>query len=255
MVFHEITKAAILEAVSNPRSIDDDLVAAQETRRILDRLYGYEVSPVLWKKVMPKLSAGRVQSVATRVIVERERARMRFTNADYWDIKATLSGTSDTTSFVANLVSIAGRRLATGKDFDADTGQLKTDVVQLELYDAAGAFTGGVVRVGSFPVDTGDAPCGVCLRALGNKGEATETEYVATAGVVNITAVGIDGQPISATITGATFAELGVEAKAPNVPCTATLAAIKIEGTVMEVGGSGGGAGGGAGQCVTTIGD
>ncbi len=130
-----------------------------------------------------------------------------------------------------------------------------TDVVQLELYDAAGAFTGGVVRVGSFPVDTGDAPCGVCLRALGNKGEPTETEYRATAGTVNITAVGIDGQPISATITGAVFGELGVEAKAPNVPCTATLGSIKIDGTVMEVGGAGGGGGGGTGQCVTTIGD
>lgn len=131
-----------------------------------------------------------------------------------------------------------------------------TDVVQLELYDGAGAFAGGVVRVGSFPVDTGEAQCGVCLRALGNKGEATETEYLATAGTVNITAVGIDGQPISATITGAVFDELGVEAKAPNVPCTATLAAIKIDGTVMDVGGTGGGGGGGGGgQCPTTIGD
>jgi hypothetical protein len=122
-----------------------------------------------------------------------------------------------------------------------------TDIVQLELY---------VVRVGSFPVDTGDAQCGVCLRALGNKGETTETEYLATAGTVNITAVGIEGQPISATITGAAFGELGVEDKAPNVPCTATLASIKIDGTVMDVGGTGGGGGvGGGGQCATTIGD
>lgn len=129
-----------------------------------------------------------------------------------------------------------------------------TDVVQLELYDAAGAFAGGVVRVGSFPVETTDT-CGVCLRALGNKGETTETEYRATAGTVNITAIGIDGQPISATITGAAFGELGVEAKAPNVPCTATLGAIKIDGTVMDVGGSGGGGGGGTSQCASTIGD
>ena len=138
MVFHEITRAAILEAVSNPREIDDDLVAAQETRRILDRLYGYEVSPVLWKKVMPKLSAGRVQSVATRVIVQRERARMAFHAASYWDIDASLAGTSDPTSFVATLVSVDGRRLATGKDFDAETGHLRTDAVQLGEAEANG---------------------------------------------------------------------------------------------------------------------
>ncbi len=88
MVFHEITPGAIAAAVASPREINADLVHAQETRRILDRLYGYEVSPVLWKKVMPRLSAGRVQSVATRVIVERERARMRFNAAGYWDITA-----------------------------------------------------------------------------------------------------------------------------------------------------------------------
>ena len=87
MVFHEITPEAIRRAVDNPREIDADLVDAQETRRILDRLYGYEVSPVLWKKVMPRLSAGRVQSVATRLVVERERARMRFRSAEYWDIE------------------------------------------------------------------------------------------------------------------------------------------------------------------------
>ncbi|MGN0102274.1 MAG: DNA topoisomerase, partial [Dietzia sp.] len=91
MVFHEITKPAILAAAENTRELDTDLVDAQETRRILDRLYGYEVSPVLWKKVMPRLSAGRVQSVATRVIVERERERMAFVAADYWDITATLA--------------------------------------------------------------------------------------------------------------------------------------------------------------------
>ena len=86
MVFHEITKPAIQAAVANPREIDRDLVDAQEARRILDRLYGYEVRPVLWKKVMPRLSAGRVQSVATRIVVERERQRMAFRTAEYWDI-------------------------------------------------------------------------------------------------------------------------------------------------------------------------
>ena len=90
MVFHEITEPAIRAAAEDTRELDTDLVDAQETRRILDRLYGYEVSPVLWKKVMPKLSAGRVQSVATRIIVQRERERMAFKSASYWDISATL---------------------------------------------------------------------------------------------------------------------------------------------------------------------
>jgi DNA topoisomerase IA len=89
MVFHEITKAAILEAADNPRDLDMDLVEAQEARRILDRLYGYEVSPVLWRKVMSGLSAGRVQSVATRLVVDRERERMAFRTASYWDIEGT----------------------------------------------------------------------------------------------------------------------------------------------------------------------
>ena len=91
MVFHEITPSAIAAAVADPREIDDQLVDAQETRRILDRLYGYEVSPVLWKKVLPRLSAGRVQSVATRMVVERERARMAFHTAEYWDVEATFA--------------------------------------------------------------------------------------------------------------------------------------------------------------------
>ncbi len=91
MVFHEITPQAIAEAAANPRELNQDLVDAQEARRILDRLYGYEVSPVLWKKVMPRLSAGRVQSVATRIVVERERARMAFRTADYWDVTASLA--------------------------------------------------------------------------------------------------------------------------------------------------------------------
>ena len=95
MVFHEITKDAIQAAVANPRELDQRLVDAQETRRILDRLYGYEVSPVLWKKVMPKLSAGRVQSVATRLVVERERERIAFRSASYWDLTGELRDRPD----------------------------------------------------------------------------------------------------------------------------------------------------------------
>ncbi|MFI6367426.1 type I DNA topoisomerase [Nocardia sp. NPDC050630] len=130
MVFHEITEPAILAAAADTRDLDNDLVDAQETRRILDRLYGYEVSPVLWKKVMPRLSAGRVQSVATRVIVQRERERMAFRSAEYWDIAAKLDaggGNGDATNprtFGARLVSVDGTRVATGRDFGPD-GQLK----------------------------------------------------------------------------------------------------------------------------------
>jgi DNA topoisomerase I len=122
MAFHEITKKAIQEAITHPREIDQRLVDAQEARRILDRLYGYEVSPVLWKKVMPKLSAGRVQSVSTRIIVERELARMRFVAAGYWDIEGQFK-TKAGELFPANLVSVDGKRIATGKDFD-DLGTL-----------------------------------------------------------------------------------------------------------------------------------
>ncbi|MCF8588675.1 type I DNA topoisomerase [Gordonia liuliyuniae] len=126
MVFHEITKPAIIAAAENPRDLDIDLVDAQETRRILDRLYGYEVSPVLWKKVMPKLSAGRVQSVATRVIVERERERMAFVSADYWDIAATMDAGADAKprTFSSRLVNIDDERVATGRDFGSD-GKIK----------------------------------------------------------------------------------------------------------------------------------
>ncbi|MEZ0349875.1 type I DNA topoisomerase [Mycobacterium sp. pR1184] len=124
MVFHEITEPAILEAAQNPRDLDIDLVDAQETRRILDRLYGYEVSPVLWKKVAPRLSAGRVQSVATRIIVQRERDRMAFRSAAYWDIVAQLDASvSDANAqpptFTARLTSVNGLRVATGRDFDS----------------------------------------------------------------------------------------------------------------------------------------
>jgi len=127
MVFHEITRDAIDRALAETREIDQDLVDAQETRRILDRLYGYEVSPVLWKKVMPRLSAGRVQSVATRLVVERERHRMRFVSASYWDV----SGTFDPGAFEARLVAVDGVRVAQGRDF-GDDGTLQGGVAALD---------------------------------------------------------------------------------------------------------------------------
>ncbi len=121
MVFREITAKAIAEAVANPRDLDDDLVDAQETRRILDRLYGYEVSPVLWKKVMPKLSAGRVQSVATRLVVDRERERIAFRTASYWDLDAVLDAGAgaEPPLFPARLTRIGDARVAQGRDFDS----------------------------------------------------------------------------------------------------------------------------------------
>ena len=130
MVFHEITKDAIRAAVANPRALNQKLVDAQETRRILDRLYGYEVSPVLWKKVMPRLSAGRVQSVATRLVVERERERRAFRSAEYWDLTGIFAtgragDPSDPSSLVARLQNVDGRRVAQGRDFDS-LGQLKS---------------------------------------------------------------------------------------------------------------------------------
>ncbi|MBP5868915.1 type I DNA topoisomerase [Streptomyces sp. LBUM 1478] len=141
MVFHEITKAAIQAAVANPRELNQRLVDAQETRRILDRLYGYEVSPVLWKKVMPRLSAGRVQSVATRLVVERERERIAFRSAEYWDLTGTFAtgragDASDPASLVARLQSVDGRRVAQGRDFDS-VGQLKgANVLHLDEANA-----------------------------------------------------------------------------------------------------------------------
>ncbi len=131
MVFHEITRDAIERALEETREIDERLVDAQETRRILDRLYGYEVSPVLWKKIMPRLSAGRVQSVATRLVVERERRRMAFRAADYWDIEGTFAPGP----FTARLVAVDGKRVAQGRDFSLD-GTIGPDFVQL---DEAGA--------------------------------------------------------------------------------------------------------------------
>ncbi|WP_406154124.1 type I DNA topoisomerase [Streptomyces sp. NBC_01023] len=140
MVFHEITKEAIRAAVANPRELNKRMVDAQETRRILDRLYGYEVSPVLWKKVMPRLSAGRVQSVATRLVVERERERIAFRSAEYWDLTGTFStgrqgDASDPSTLVARLNSVDGRRVAQGRDFNS-TGQLKSDVLHLDEANA-----------------------------------------------------------------------------------------------------------------------
>ena len=144
MVFHEITKEAIKASLDNTRDVDDDMVDAQETRRILDRLYGYELSPVLWRKVGPGLSAGRVQSVATRLIVERERERMAFVRASYWDVTATLEAPDadgNNVAFDSRMVSLGGRRLAGSKDFGAD-GKLtaagaKDRVVQLDEAQAS----------------------------------------------------------------------------------------------------------------------
>ena len=134
MVFHEITEPAIRAAAEHPRDLDIDLVDAQETRRILDRLYGYEVSPVLWKKVAPKLSAGRVQSVATRIIVQRERDRMAFRSAAYWDVVAELDASvsdpkAQPPTFTARLTNVDGLRVATGRDFDSLGAVRKPDEV------------------------------------------------------------------------------------------------------------------------------
>ncbi len=163
MVFHEITKPAILAAAENTRELDTDLVDAQETRRILDRLYGYEVSPVLWKKVMPRLSAGRVQSVATRVIVERERERMAFVAADYWDITATLATQGATggdagepRSFTARLAAVDGARVAQGRDFGQD-GRLKTSGTAKDsvvLGENAARALAGALEGADFVVDS-----------------------------------------------------------------------------------------------------
>ncbi len=144
MVFHEITPEAIARAIANPRQVDDGLVDAYQARRVLDRLYGYEVSPVLWKKVMPKLSAGRVQSVATRLIVDRERERIAFRAASYSDLEAEFAtsehGKKDAeepTSFTAGLVAVDGRRVAQGRDFSS-TGELKSaDLLHLDAAAAA----------------------------------------------------------------------------------------------------------------------
>ena len=134
MVFHEITKEAIDKALGETREIDERLVNAQETRRILDRLYGYEVSPVLWKKITRGLSAGRVQSVATRLVVERERERMAFRAAQWWDLEATF----DPETFQSRLVSVDGKRVAQGRDFGQDGKLRNDDALQLDEDGARG---------------------------------------------------------------------------------------------------------------------
>jgi DNA topoisomerase-1 len=162
MVFHEITPEAIARAIANPRQVNEGLVDAYQARRVLDRLYGYEVSPVLWKKVMPKLSAGRVQSVATRLIVDRERERIAFRAASYSDLEAEFAtkdhgkkGAEEPTSFTASLVAVDGRRVAQGRDFTS-TGQLKsadsTATGVLHLDAAAAAALAGRLQTASFSV-------------------------------------------------------------------------------------------------------
>ncbi len=124
IVFHEVTPEAIKHALDSPRDLDEDLVRAQEARRVVDRLYGYSLSPLLWKRVAPGLSAGRVQSVAVKLLVERERDRIAFVSAEYWDIKAELE-TADKEKLKVKLVSVADQRIAEGKSFDATTGKLQ----------------------------------------------------------------------------------------------------------------------------------
>ena len=142
MVFHEITPAAIAAAVNSPRELDRKMVDAQEARRILDRLYGYEVSPVLWKKVLPQLSAGRVQSVATRIVVQRERERMAFQAASYWSVRGTFAALEgDTRAFSALLASIDGVKLASGRDF-GDDGRLAREDLKVLDESAASELVG-----------------------------------------------------------------------------------------------------------------
>ena len=155
LVFHEITHDAIQAALAEPRQVDEGLVRAQETRRIVDRLFGYEVSPLLWRKVRPKLSAGRVQSVAVRLIVQRERERMAFVSATWWDLLATFvkdAGKSTATpALEATLVSVNGRRIPAGKDFDSATGKLKNNELMLLDGPAAQALVERI-RSGEFRV-------------------------------------------------------------------------------------------------------
>ena len=163
MVFHEITPEAIATAVASPGEVDQGKVEAYQTRRVLDRLYGYELSPVLWKKVMPQLSAGRVQSVAVRLVVDRERERIAFRAAQYWDLEADFApkdrpATADVSSFTTTLVSVDGRRIAQGRDF-ASTGELRvdgktseTEQAVLHLDGAAAAALAGRLQSSSFSV-------------------------------------------------------------------------------------------------------
>ncbi|GAA1925107.1 type I DNA topoisomerase [Streptomyces sodiiphilus] len=151
MVFHEITKDAIRAAVNSPRELNQRLVDAQETRRILDRLYGFEVSPVLWKKVMPRLSAGRVQSVATRLVVERERERMAFRSAEYWDLTGTFVRGTDPETFTARLAAVDGRRVAQGRDFGAD-GRLRNPEQVAHLTEESATALAAALRDTRFAV-------------------------------------------------------------------------------------------------------
>lgn len=154
MVFHEITPAAIQHAVEDWRELDRRLVDAQEARRILDRLYGYEVSPVLWKKVMPRLSAGRVQSVATRMVVERERARIAFRSATWWGVEGTFAartaredaenGGTGTSRFTANMVALGGTPLATGRDFNTTGEQTDSGATRVLGEPEAAALAEGL---------------------------------------------------------------------------------------------------------------
>lgn len=149
MVFHEITRDAIARAIAEPRPLDENLVRAQEARRILDRLVGYTVSPLLWKKIGGNLSAGRVQSVAVRMLVQRERERRAFRSGAWWDVKATLR--HDDREFEATLAAVGGRRLATGKDFDETTGALKGQGNALLLDERAARALVAELAVGSAP--------------------------------------------------------------------------------------------------------
>lgn len=156
MVFHEITPEAIKGSLSKTRDVDNNMVSAQETRRVLDRLYGYELSPVLWRKVGPGLSAGRVQSVATRLIVERERERMAFVQKTYWDVLAQLVTTDDPQAFEARLVEVDGHRLAVSKDFGDDgalTASAKKDA-PLELSESDAAALAKALESADYTVES-----------------------------------------------------------------------------------------------------
>ena len=162
MVFHEITARAIAAALANPRSIDEDLVSAQEARRVLDRLYGYEVSPVLWRKVRPRLSAGRVQSAAIRMIVARERERMRFASASFWDVRSQVRSEQEVPPpepFAVRLAELGGQRLARGNDFAPETGQLREGASVLSLdEERARAVAAAVAEAAYTVVEVNERP-------------------------------------------------------------------------------------------------
>jgi DNA topoisomerase I len=204
MVFHEITPQAIAEAVAHPRDLDHGLVDAYQTRRVLDRLYGYEVSPVLWKKVMPRLSAGRVQSVATRLVVARERERIAFRPAAYWDLEAIFTPVkdeaSDASSFPGRLAAVDGRRVAQGRDF-SPAGELRNpDLLYLE--GTAPGLEGAAPAGASAPAPAnGSAPAPAVARAAAN-GHSP-------AGVVHR----MSAPGLAERLTGVPFKVKGVERK------------------------------------------